>query len=451
MANMIHGPVMFFEGTLADYNNLSAKVPNGIYFLTDEASGNRLIYQQDKLFPLPYLFVNSQEELPETGIKDVIYINPTDNLFSYWIDPEYDYDDITNDYHNKLSALEKDYTDGVYEEEQYLIEKEKINQEYQNLLPLTKGKYEVSFGQNIVHKNDFIDAFNRVSFDSQKRIINIPQWDANSSDIITLTINLGKDLILEEGSYYDKDLRAIRLKLVSPDNGDTGEQDSYIDIPVDDLIDIYAGTPELDVSKAITISVDQHTNEGDVDVRYIRAQAHEASAQPGEKPNALEVRNDGLYVDVESYTDTRIGDLGNDKENNPFLTVTEAIQQAQEYADQGIKDAAAAQSTADAAAPKSTVIALPQGESPLTLGDLSADRVLQVTDINGAAPINNAIFTGSTQREDNLDDLYYMTDDNVFTDSANEVATVRYVIDSHRYSNTWGGMIKFRTWESFLE
>ena len=38
----------------------------------------------------------------------------------------------------------------------------------------TAGHYEVKYGENIVHRDTFIDALKRATYDSAKRLITIP-------------------------------------------------------------------------------------------------------------------------------------------------------------------------------------------------------------------------------------------------------------------------------------
>jgi hypothetical protein len=38
----------------------------------------------------------------------------------------------------------------------------------------------------------------------------------------------------------------------------------------------------------------------------------------------------------------------------------------------------------------------------------------------------------------------------VYNDSAQELATLQYVVDSINLSNTWDGVIKYKTWNSLI-
>ena len=113
------------------------------------------------------------------------------------------------------------------------------------------------------------------------------------------------------------------------DSTDTNDI-TYIYIPVLDLVDIYKGSN----TKSILVTVDSITDTNSVDERTIKADVNLYSPATTEKPNALVIKDvGGLYVDVETYTDNEIGDLGNNKSNVAFKTVAEAIAQAQSDAD----------------------------------------------------------------------------------------------------------------------
>lgn len=410
----IIGPVKFFSGTLDGYRSITTKSPNGIYFVLDEQTGNKMLFLENELFPVHFQIINSDEELPTQGVADFLYINNKTNNFSYWIDP------ILNE-------------DGSV---------------------ATAGHYEVKYGENIVHRDTFIDALKRATYDSAKRLITIPQWD-DTNGVQTLSIDLGKDLIIDgEHTTYDTANRQIVLAFKTMDSTDTNDI-TYIYIPVLDLVDIYKGSN----TKSILITVDSITDTNSVDERTIKADINLYSPITTEKPNALVIKDaGGLYVDVETYTDSEIGDLGNNKSNVAFKTVAEAIAQAQ-------NDADTAQATADLKVNKTTTV---NGKA------LSDNIILSVGDIPGAAPTESPVFTGTITVNKSSNDLGellinvptvfstsvkrtnfdYSTNimtNGVYNDSAQELATLQYVVDSINLSNTWDGVIKYKTWNSLIQ
>ena len=75
----------------------------------------------------------------------------------------------------------------------------------------------------------------------------------------------------------------------------------------------------------------------------------------------------------------------------------------------------------------------------------------ETSDIPTAAPLHNAKFTGATKREDNISQLDIVDATGEYNDNANEVANLKYVVESFKWANTWGGIIRFIRWDHFLQ
>lgn len=264
--------VKFSYGTKARYDALSPKDMDTLYFTTDTLQ----LFKGTAEYTKTCKMVSA---LPTTGqIQGIIYFRMTDYSMHIWNGVEFvqlnkstvteipanatDNDVPTTkavaDYVNaKVAAVEgikgKFVTDVTYNA---------------GVLSVAKGDEPVATTlTGIVHEP---------TYDAETRTIKMPVFGGD-----TLTIALGKDLVVKNGTYNTKD-KNIELTLTSGD---------VIKIPVGSLIDIYTGvaTPSAEV----TVSAD---NKISVAVR-VSAKAN----------NTLTIEEDGLYVSVpDAYTKTEV-------------------------------------------------------------------------------------------------------------------------------------------------
>lgn len=255
--------IKFRYGTKARYDALSPKDMDTLYFTTDTLQ----LFKGTAEYTKTCKMVSS---LPTTGqIQGIIYFRMTDYSMHIWNGVEFvqlnkatvtqiptdatDNDVPTTkavaDYVNaKVAAVEgikgKFVTDVTYNA---------------GVLSVAKGDEPIATTlTGIVHEP---------TYDAETRTIKLPVFGGD-----TLTIALGKDLVVKSGTYNTKD-KNIELTLTSGD---------VIKIPVGSLIDIYTGvaTPSAEV----TVSDD---NKISVTVK-VSAKAN----------NTLTIEEDGLYVSV---------------------------------------------------------------------------------------------------------------------------------------------------------
>lgn len=260
--------VKFAYGTKARYDALTQKDMDTLYFTTDTMQ----LFKGTTEYTKSTKMVSA---LPASGqVQGVIYFRMTDYTMHIWNGTEFvqlnkttvtqipanaTNDDIPTtkavaDYVNaKIAAVEgikgKFVTDVTYNA---------------GVLSVVKGDEPVTTTlTGIVHEP---------TYDASTRTIKLPVFGGD-----TLTIALGKDLVVTSGTYNAKD-KNIELTITSGD---------VIKIPVGALIDIYVGvatsTAEVSVSSDNKISVN---------VR-VSAKAN----------NSITIEEDGLYVAVpDAYT-----------------------------------------------------------------------------------------------------------------------------------------------------
>lgn len=260
--------VKFAYGTKARYDALAPKDLDTLYFTTDTLQ----LFKGTTEYTKSTKMVST---LPASGqVQGVIYFRMTDYTMHIWngvefvqlnkttvtqISADATNDDIPTtkavaDYVNaKIAAVEgvkgKFVTDVTYNA---------------GVLSVAKGDEPVTTTlTGIVHEP---------TYDSSTRTIKLPVFGGD-----TLTIALGKDLVVTSGTYNAKD-KNIELTITSGD---------VIKIPVGALIDIYVGVATA--TATVTVSDD---NKISVNVR-VSAKAN----------NSITIEEDGLYVAVpDAYT-----------------------------------------------------------------------------------------------------------------------------------------------------
>ncbi len=265
--------VDFYTGTYQEYIDQRGNyADNALYFCTDQ----QLMFKGGTLIGKIYQSVTSlnAEGYPniQLPIEDILYLYDAENLIF------------------------------AYEQNQWI----KI------------------FGNHICSIEHFNDTFSKVNWDGTARKLILPYSDNGS--IKTVEINLGKDLILEDGSYYDEVNKKIRLKLAVPDADDSGENDGYIDIPVGDLVDIYEVGDTQSVNLTLTPTANSTEQAQSVNKYQITADVIVAPKPSNGKNNALQSTTTGLYVDVETYADARLVDAKNYTEGRLGTSSTRTVQ-----------------------------------------------------------------------------------------------------------------------------
>lgn len=341
---MSYLPVNFYTGTYEKYKQLLANdniADNCLYFCED----TRTIFRGGEVIPVPYVVLQNGE-LPSTqdAIKDLLYIDNENNKI-------FVYDGLPN--------------------------------------------FVSIFGDNIVH----IDAIKSINWKEDSRTLTLPTID-NNGELATLNIQLGRDLILDTAKY-DAVNRKIVLVFVTSD--ETDDVTKTVEIPVDDLVDLYRGKN----TSSIKMTINEETNTGSVDEREVQAELIVYNADlTNEKQNAIIVKDTGVYVP----------DLSNDIAEVRQLA-TEGInlgQQAQATADQGVSDAAAAQSSVD---------------------NLSEEVHGEGLVLNSPV-LTNALVT-------------FTVDQNIDWTEGNNgelVASIAYVQNAIQYANTWRALRRNTTW-----
>lgn len=350
--------VDFYTGTYQDYLELALynKEPytqyadNALYFCTDQ----QIMFKGKTLIGKPYQSLTSLDNnVPniQSPIEDIFYLYDKENLiFSY-----------------------KD------------------------------GQWTKIFGNHICSIEHFNQTLGVIKWDGVERKLTLPQIsDISTGKVESLIIDLGKDMILEEGSYYDKEDKVIRLKLAVPDSGDTGEADQYIDIPVGDLVDIYG----VKNSSSIILTLTQNASEEELaqDVNKYLIEANVVLAPKQTKPNALQNLASGLYVDVETYAD-------------------EKCNEAKNYV-----------------------------ESRLDIGDDKSITVQSLLNEKAniiGAELESPILNSPVLNQATADSLEVITDDyNLWVDEIHDskVVTIKTLKDFIKTSNTWGAVSRIATW-----
>lgn len=264
--------VKFSYGTKARYDALSPKDMDTLYFTTDTLQ----LFKGTAEYTKTCKMVSA---LPTTGqIQGIIYFRMTDYSMHIWNGVEFVQlnkstvtqipADATNDDIPTTKAV-ADYVNAK------VAEVENIKGKFVTDVTYNAGVLSVAKGDEPV-TTTLTGVIHEPTYDAETRTIKLPVFGGD-----TLTIALGKDLVVKSGTYNTKD-KTIELTLTSGD---------VIKIPVGSLIDIYTGvaTPSAEVS----VSAD---NKISVSVK-VSAKAN----------NTLTLEEDGLYVSVpDAYTKAEV-------------------------------------------------------------------------------------------------------------------------------------------------
>lgn len=264
--------VKFAYGTKARYDALNPKDMDTLYFTTDTWQ----MFKGTTEYTKSTKMVSS---LPETGqVQGIIYFRMTDYTMHIWNGTEFvqlnkkTITQITADATNDDIPTTKAVADYVNAK---VAAVEGIKGKFVTDVTYNAGTLSVAKGDKPV-TTTLTGVVHEPTYDSNTRTIKLPVFGGD-----TLTIALGKDLVVTSGTYNTKD-KNIELTITSGD---------VIKIPVGSLIDIYIGvaTPTAEVA----VSSD---NKISVNVR-VSAKAN----------NSIVVEEDGLYVAVpDAYTKAEI-------------------------------------------------------------------------------------------------------------------------------------------------
>ena len=328
-------PVNFYAGSYTKYKQLQENLgDNCLYFCIDK----KVIFRGQEVFPVPYVVLSNKEEFPaaEEAIENIMYFDNESNLGYF-----YDADNS-------------------------------------NFIP--------KYGENIVHINEI----KKIQWNKSTRELQLPQY--SNGEFSTLTVDLGQDLILKEAEYHS-DTREIWLNFYTANEEDTEESPkNIVKISVDDLVD-YDLTKNSNSIALSYVEDEDATGDGNLD-KFLKA---DIIISPDEK-NYLTLKENGLYVDVETHVQTVADGL------------TNKIEAAQSTADLGVENAQKAQNDIDTLNNKV--------DNSITLGGF---------------PTTNTI----AQDLVNLN-----TKENI-----NVIATTEFVKEAIQYANTWAGLKRSRkTW-----
>ena len=265
--------VKFAYGTKARYDALAPKDMDTLYFTTDTLQ----LFKGTTEYTKSTKMVSS---LPAAGqVQGIIYFRMTDYSMHIWNGVEFvqlnkstitqiPADAATNDDIPTTKAV-ADYVNAK------VAEVENIKGKFVTDVTYNAGVLSVAKGDEPV-TTTLTGVIHEPTYDAETRTIKLPVFGGD-----TLTIALGKDLVVKSG-IYNTETHEIELTIT------TGE---VIKIPVGSLIDIYIGvaTPSAEVS----VSAD---NKISVSVK-VSAKAN----------NTLTLEEDGLYVSVpDAYTKTEV-------------------------------------------------------------------------------------------------------------------------------------------------
>lgn len=265
--------VKFLYGTKANYDTLTTKDTNTLYFLTDTLQ----IFKGSEEYTKSAKLVSA---LPTTGqIQGVVYINTTD--FSAHIYNGAEFIQLNKTY---ATTIPDNPTDDTVPTTKAVATY--VTNKIADVVGVgtfvtdvtytpASGKLSVAKGREPVD-TVLTGVVNNPTYDSLTRTITLPVFGGD-----TLTIALGKDAFVESGSY-NATTKSIDLVLTSGDE---------VSIPVGSLIDIYTGlaTP----SATVTVSSD---NKISVNVKL------SATAN-----NQITIEEDGLYVPLpDAYTKAEV-------------------------------------------------------------------------------------------------------------------------------------------------
>lgn len=263
--------VNFSYGSKANYDKLTPKDSNTLYFITD----TRQIFKGTDEYTKSCKMVSA---LPASGqIQGVIYFRMTDYTMHVWNGTEFVQLNKTiatqipasNATDNDVPTTKAvaDYVNAKIEAVEGIKGKFVTDVTYTP----TDGALSVAKG-DVPVKTTLTGVVHTPTYDAETRTIKLPVFGGDE-----LVINLGKDLVVKTGTYNSK-TREIELTIT------TGE---VVKIPVGALIDIYVGvatsTAEVSVSSDNKVSVNVRVST--------------------KGNNSITIEEDGLYVAVpDAYT-----------------------------------------------------------------------------------------------------------------------------------------------------
>ena len=264
--------VKFAYGTKARYDALAPKDMDTLYFTTDTLQ----LFKGTTEYTKSTKMVSS---LPAAGqVQGIIYFRMTDYTMHIWNGVEFVQlnkttvtqipADATNDDIPTTKAV-ADYVNAK------VAAVEGIKGKFVTDVTYNAGVFSVAKGDEPV-TTTLTGVVHAPTYDAETRTIKMPVFGGD-----TLTIALGKDLVVKSGTY-NTETHEIELTIT------TGE---IIKIPVGALIDIYVGVATS--TATVTVSGD---NKISVAVR-VSAKAN----------NSITIEDDGLYVAVpDAYTKAEI-------------------------------------------------------------------------------------------------------------------------------------------------
>lgn len=264
--------VKFAYGTKARYDALAPKDMDTLYFTTDTLQ----LFKGTTEYTKSTKMVSS---LPAAGqVQGIIYFRMTDYTMHIWNGTEFVQlnkttvtqipANATNDNIPTTKAV-ADYVNAK------IAAVEGVKGKFVTDVTYNAGALSVAKGDESV-TTTLTGIVHEPTYDSSTRTIKLPVFGGD-----TLTIALGKDLVVTSGTYNAKD-KNIELTITSGD---------VIKIPVGALIDIYVGVATA--TATVTVSDD---NKISVNVR-VSAKAN----------NSITIEEDGLYVAVpDAYTKAEI-------------------------------------------------------------------------------------------------------------------------------------------------
>lgn len=268
--------VKFLYGTKANYDTLSTKNTDTLYFLTDTLQ----IFKGSEEYTKSTKLVSA---LPTAGqVQGVIYVNTTD--FSMHIYNGADFVQLNKTYATMIPENPTDDTVPTTKAVAAYVTNKIADVVGGVGTFVTDVTYTSASGTLSVAKGGepvdtvLTGVVNHPTYTASTRTITLPVFGEDA-----LVIELGRDAFVESGSYNETD-KTIDLVLTSGDK---------VSIPAGSLIDIYTGlaTP----SASVTVSAD---NKISVNVKV------SASAD-----NQITIEEDGLYVPLpDAYTKKEIDD-----------------------------------------------------------------------------------------------------------------------------------------------
>lgn len=260
--------VKFSYGTKARYDALAPKELDTLYFTTDTLQ----IFKGNTEYTKSTKMVSA---LPTSGqIQGVIYFRMSDYTMHIWNGTEFVQLNKKTVTQIPASATNDDIptSKAVADYVQAKIEAvEGVKGKFVTDVTYNAGVLSVAKGDEPV-TTTLTGVIHEPTYDATTRTIKLPVFGRD-----TLTIALGKDLVVTNGSYNAKD-KNIELTITSGD---------VIKIPVGALVDIYVGVATS--TATVTVSSD---NKISVNVK-VSAKAN----------NSIVIEEDGLYVAVpDAYT-----------------------------------------------------------------------------------------------------------------------------------------------------